>query len=385
MVSMRKDDGANAPPAFSLRAVQAPTPIEGIRFLHVKYAISKAVWGFMVADTQSCRRSRVVDDESIPNHTEPPMHTRRVCLFLTLGATALLSGLAHSADSDSCSTIRLADIGWTDNAANNALATVVANGLGYKVQKTTVSAPIAMTGLKGGQLDAFLDYWSPALDATVEPFRSSVSIGDEPNMRGAKYTLAVPQYLYDAGLHDFSDLERFRDKLSGKIYGIEPGSGGNKSVSKMIDQNLFNVGNFKLVESSEAAMLVQVRRAVQAKEPIVFLAWSPHPMNLDVKLQYLSGGDKVFGPDYGAAKVYTAMSKQFVGTCPNAAKLVSQLRFTPDMESAIMAQIMAKKDPTDSAKAYLQNHQELLSPWLSGVTTVDGKEGVPAVKRSLGL
>ncbi|PMS29614.1 glycine betaine ABC transporter substrate-binding protein [Paraburkholderia rhynchosiae] len=108
-------------------------------------------------------------------------------------------------------------------------------------------------------------------------------------------------------------------------------------------------------------------------------------MNLDIKMQYLTGGDNVFGPDYGAAKVYTVLSTSFSGTCPNASKLLAQLRFTPDMESEIMAQIMAKKDATDSAKAYLRSRHDFLSSWLSGVTTIDGKEALPAVKRSLGL
>lgn len=313
------------------------------------------------------------------------MHPSSFLLCISAGVALTLGGLAHSAEPETCSTIRLVDIGWTDNSANNALASAVANGLGYKVEKTTVSAPIAMTGLKGGQLDAFLDYWSPALDSTVTPFRGTVVVGDEPNMRGAKYTLAVPQYLYDAGLHDFRDLERFKNKLGGKIYGIEPGSGGNKLVKQMIDQNMFNLGSFKLIESSEAAMLVQVQRAVAENAPIVFLGWSPHPMNLSIKMQYLTGGDKVFGPDFGAAKVYTVMSKKFVSSCPNAAKLVSQMRFTPDMESSIMAQIMEKKDASDSAKSYLRTHNDFLATWLSVVTTFDGKDSLPAVKRSLGL
>src|ERR1700693_5417055 len=80
---------------------------------------------------------------------------------------ATFTMLAVAAAPESCANIKLGDIGWTDNTANNGLATVVAEGLGYKVTKTTASVPIAMIGVKGGQLDAFLDYWSPALDTTV--------------------------------------------------------------------------------------------------------------------------------------------------------------------------------------------------------------------------
>ncbi|MFH3844485.1 extracellular solute-binding protein, partial [Acinetobacter baumannii] len=38
--------------------------------------------------------------------------------------------------------------------------------------------------------------------------------------KGAKYTLAVPQYVYDGGLRSFADIAKFSDKLGNKIYGI---------------------------------------------------------------------------------------------------------------------------------------------------------------------
>ena len=52
-------------------------------------------------------------------------------------------------------------------------------------------------------------------------------------------------------------------------------------------------------------MLAQVARATRSEEPIVFLGWEPHPMNANFDLTYLSGGDDVFGPNYGGATVYT--------------------------------------------------------------------------------
>ena len=304
---------------------------------------------------------------------------------LVAALLATFATLAVAADPESCANIKLGDIGWTDNAANNGLATVVAEGLGYKVTKTTASVPIAMIGVKGGQLDAFLDYWSPALDTTVLPFKDAVDIQSGPNMIGAKETLAVPRYLYDAGLKTFNDLPKYKDQLGGRIYGIEVGSGANKLIAKMIADNDYDTGGFKLVESSEAAMLVEVKRATSKKAPIVFVGWAPHPMNLENDMVYLSGGDKVFGPDYGAAKVYTVLSKHFESSCSNSAKLFKQLRFTPEMEGTIMQSVMAKKDAVDASRAYLKQHSDVLPVWLNGVTTVDGKDGLAAVKQSLGL
>ncbi|WP_354693283.1 glycine betaine ABC transporter substrate-binding protein, partial [Escherichia coli] len=47
----------------------------------------------------------------------------------------------------------------------------------------------------------------------------------------------------------FADIARFKDKLGGRIYAIEPGSGSNRITLKMIDDNRFGLKGFQLVES----------------------------------------------------------------------------------------------------------------------------------------
>jgi len=42
----------------------------------------------------------------------------------------------------------------------------------------------------------------------------------------------------------------------------------------MLRQNLFGLGTFKLIESSEQGMLAEVERAFRDRAPIVFLAWT---------------------------------------------------------------------------------------------------------------
>lgn len=94
------------------------------------------------------------------------------------------------------------------------------------------------------------------------------------NLENAKYTLAVPEALYNKGLKDFSDLPKFKKELDGKIYGIEPGNDGNRMIQTMIDKNAFGLkdAGFKVVESSEAGMLSQVDRAQRRGTDVVFWA-----------------------------------------------------------------------------------------------------------------
>lgn len=319
-----------------------------------------------------------------------PSATRKrfTCTVLAL-CTALASfgAAAQSKDDASCHTVRFVDIGWTDITSTTAMASVVFEGLGYDPKTTQASVPISLAGLKTKQIDVSLGYWWPVQEPAVKPFLEAKQIEklDPPNLSGAKATLAVPTYEYDAGLKSFADIARFKDQLDGKIYGIEPGSSANAKIQKMIDTNQFGLGGFKLVQSSEAGMLVTVDRAAREKKWVVFLGWEPHPMNIQMKISYLSGGDDVFGPNYGEARVYTLTNPDFMVRCPNAGKFVSNLKFTTALENKLMEPVMAKVRPADAAKAYLKSNPQVLDAWLAGVKTVDGKDGLPAVKQYLGL
>jgi glycine betaine/proline transport system substrate-binding protein len=306
----------------------------------------------------------------------------KIKLLAATGLLGLTSVMAHAADPGVCRDVRFADVGWTDIAATTGLASTLFEGLGYHPTKTIASVPITFAGIKSKQIDVFLGYWAPTMDPIITPFvkSGSIKVLATPNLTGAKYTLAVPDYEYNAGLKTFADIQKFADKLNGKIYGIEPGNDGNALIKKMIDANQFDLGKFKLVESSEAGMLVEVNRAIREKQWIIFLGWEPHPMNVQMKIDYLAGGDDVFGPNYGEAKVFTATPPDYAARCPNAAKLVSNLKFTTAIENHVMVPIMNKTDANQAALDWLKANPQVLNQWLAGVTTIDGKPGLAAVQ-----
>jgi glycine betaine/proline transport system substrate-binding protein len=224
----------------------------------------------------------------------------------------------HASESPSCHVVRLSDIGWTDVTSTTALASVVLRDLGYEPQVTVLSLPVTYASMKNKDIDVFLGNWMPSQDGDRRPFVADGSVDVVgANLVGAKYTLAVPAYTYDAGLKDFADIQRFADALNHSIYGIEPGNDGNRQILSILASNQFNLGNFKLIESSEQGMLSEVERAIRARAPIVFLGWDPHPMNMRFQLRYLSCGDAAFGPNYGGATVFTNTRAGYLAACPN--------------------------------------------------------------------
>jgi glycine betaine/proline transport system substrate-binding protein len=204
------------------------------------------------------------------------------------------------------------------------------------------------------------------------------------NLEGAKYTLAVPTYVADAGVKSFDDLRRFADRFDRKIFAIEPGNNGNRMIGTMIGENRFGLGDWSMVESSEQGMLSEVDRAIHKSAWIVFLGWSPHPMNLKYRMRYLEGGDDTFGANYGGATIYTDVRTGYLDECPNVGALLKNLRFTPDIESRVMSLILDDHlDGHAAATRFLSANLPLLETWLGNVSTLDGKPGAEAVRRSL--
>jgi glycine betaine/proline transport system substrate-binding protein len=300
-------------------------------------------------------------------------------------ALGLSMGAAAAQDAESCKLVRFSDVGWTDITATTALATTVLEGLGYETDVKVLSVPVTYASLKAGDLDVFLGNWMPTMEADIAPYREDGSVETvRTNLEGAKYTLAVPKYAHDAGLKTFQDIAKFKDQLDGKIYGIEPGNDGNRLILDMIGNSSFGLEGFELVESSEQGMLAQVQRAVDRKEPIVFLGWEPHPMNANIEMAYLEGGDEVFGPNLGGATVATNVRKGYLEECPNVGQFLKNLEFSLQMENEVMGSILNEgMDPEAAAKAWLKEHPETLDAWLQGVTTIDGKPGAEAVKATL--
>jgi choline ABC transporter choline binding protein len=264
-----------------------------------------------------------LDSSSLNAHSKPPCRipscrppTHRVkraaALFFLILACALPRAFAAenagTTEPASCRTVRLSDVGWTDVTSTTALVAELLRSIGYTPSVTVLSVPVTFASLKNKDIDVFLGNWMPAQTADRAPYDadgSVVVVG--PNLFGAKYSLAVPAYTYAGGLKDFSDIRRFADALKSSIYGIEPGNDGNRLVLKMLKENQFALGDFKLIESSEQGMLAQVERAFRNKEPIVFLAWEPHPMNMRFDIKYLTGAMR-FSARISAARPSTRTS-----------------------------------------------------------------------------
>ncbi|MEC8631076.1 MAG: choline ABC transporter substrate-binding protein [Pseudomonadota bacterium] len=303
-------------------------------------------------------------------------------LLPTVSALALTCALPAYA---TCSTVRLAEPGWTDLAVTTGVTQVLLEGMGYTTESDILGIPVIYESMKRGDLDVFMGYWDPAMETYFAPYRDSGDIETiHMNLEGAKFTWAVPSYVYEAGVSDFADLAAHAEKFDAKLYGIEPGS--NELMLNVVAADDFGLGEWEVVESSEQGMLSQVERFVRKEDWIVFLAWAPHPMNTAFDLEYLSGGDAYYGPNFGGATVSTQVRKGYADECPEVGKLLTQLTFDVALESEGMGYILEDgMSAMDAARALIAAHPDVLNDWLNGVQALDGTPALDAVTADLGL
>src|ERR1700722_11770413 len=130
----------------------------------------------------------------------------------------LLAGswrVSVAADPAECRGIRFGVVGFSDVAAVTAITSSVLEQSGYQPTTVNLSIPIIFASLQNRNIDVFLGNWMPAQEADSKPYLENGTVEVlGPNLEHARFTLAVPQYLYDAGLHSFGDVQHFATALN---------------------------------------------------------------------------------------------------------------------------------------------------------------------------
>jgi glycine betaine/proline transport system substrate-binding protein len=300
-----------------------------------------------------------------------------------VAALGLFATAATAAEPATCKKVRFADVGWTDIQVTTGVTQVILEALGYTPDvKVGLAVPVTYASLKSKDLDVFLGNWMPSMTADIKAYTDDKSVETiSTNLENAGYGLVVPAYVAEAGVKSLKDLAANKDKFSGKIYGIEAGNDGNRIISEMIAKKENGLEGYSIVESSEAGMLTEAEKSIKDKKWIVFLGWTPHPVMGEMKIHYLDGmGDSGFG----AATVHTNVRAGYTTECPNVGKLLTNLKFNLAMEGAMMAPVLKDgADPKATALAWLKANPDSVTPWLAGVTTIDGGDAAAAVKAAL--
>lgn len=282
---------------------------------------------------------------------------------LTVAALALTLGLSVSAcgDSDSGSdsgggtdkniTIGMMS-GWAEGEAATQLWKRLLTDKGYNVEVKTLDVGVLFAGMSKGDVDLFLDAWLPS---THEDYWKKY--GDKLEKISAWYdsaplTIAVPNY---SPLQSIEDLKGKGDTYGGEIVGIEKSSGLYRvSTEKMLPAYGLK-DEYKVTTSSTAAMLTELKKALDAKEDIVVTLWRPHWAYSKYPIRDLKDPKGAMGKPDG---IYTVARDGFSKDQPEVTSWLKKFKLD-DKKLGVLEDLMAheyKDKPDQAVDAWLKKN-----------------------------
>ncbi|WP_027960718.1 glycine betaine ABC transporter substrate-binding protein [Halomonas halodenitrificans] len=317
------------------------------------------------------------------------MNLPRRPITLALAGALLASPLALTAQADEPAEVRFSVPPWPGVTVKTDIAAQLLEALDYQVRQQELGSTITFEALTQGELDAFMGGWLPAqqgmYDTAMQSDNPLVDLGN--NVDGARLGFAVPTYVHEAGFTSAEDLcsETLRDKAGGTLYSIEVGSGTSDMLAEMQDSGTYCLDEWSLSETSTPGMLSQARAAMASDDWIVFYAWTPHWMSIEYDIRFLEDPDDAWGPDGGRSDVKTLLTSRFADANPNAVRLLDQLVFSADDQSAMIYGFsFEEREPEAVALEWMRDNPERVEAFLDGVTTRDGSEDAwPVVQEAL--
>ncbi|MCK0767413.1 ABC transporter substrate-binding protein [Chromohalobacter canadensis] len=304
-----------------------------------------------------------------------------------LAGLPLAAGIGLALPAQAADTVRFGVPSWPGITVKTEIASQLLAPLGYQAQTDEIGLQVIYQGMESGDVDVFLGGWLPAQEPMLTPMEDKGSVKRiANNVDGAQMTLAVPEYVYEQGVTSFEDLDENRDMFKGQIHGFGAGSAASEILNKAIDNDTWGLGDWQLVDTSTVGMLSAARDSISREEPIVWVGWTPHWMNLELPMRYLDDSKNLFGEGNGASQVLTLMSADYAEANPNLTTFFENFTFTAEQQSwMIKAFGLDEKELDTVATTWIEDHPDRVEEMLDGVTTADGDAAWPVVQEALSL
>lgn len=277
-------------------------------------------------------------------------------------------------------TIKAAEFPWSAAKLTNVILAEVAAQhpeLGVaKIETTTLGPAPAWAGAQRGDLDLFSEVALPNQQELADKAKDQVTLVHQ-TYGDAQQGWFVPTYATQpgqplAGLTSVTQLNQYAAALNNKLVDADPSFITTEQNAKRLKGYGLTL---EQVASSESAELAELRRAYQAKEPILVYLYHPHWVFAEFDMTQLqeptpytpdcltSGDGACAMPAYSA---WTAASTKVQQQAPRFYAMLQKFEIpVTDMESMLKSVDVDKKDAAAVAKDWLGANQQRVQQWVA--------------------
>ena len=283
-----------------------------------------------------------------------------------LAALALALASASAARAQERPTVRIGWTAWSDAEFVTRLAArILEQRMGQDVELVQTDIAPQYQGVASGDIDVMLMSWLPSTHADYMD-----KVGRRVVKLGILYDHArlgwiVPAYVPEERLAAIGDLAKpgVREKLGGRIVGIDPGAGLTRLSREAIGS--YGLDGYELEISSGAAMTAALGRAIDNEQWIVVTGWSPHWKFGKWDLRYLEDPRDALG---SWERIHAVARRGFYQDNIEAATMLARMYIPIEQLQTYMFEATRHEEDgyEKAVTRYIEEHEARVEYWVTG-------------------
>ena len=309
-----------------------------------------------------------------------------ICALLLMvtsacGASNSNAEASSSGGSGKGVSIKIGQFSWTAAAVETQILKLIAEqhpelGVG-SVQTTQLDPAPGWLGLQKGDLDVLPEVNLPNQQPFADKAKDTTTLVSK-TYGGATQGWFVPKYLVEKGgaaegLTSITQLKdkKWADAVGGKLYDADAGWVTTKQNDKRIKG--FNLA-VTHKPSSEAAVLAQIQRAYQRKEPVLAYLYHPHWVFQKYDLVQLKEPNPYQTGCFEGSKndcaiptlsAHVAARKDLKDKAPKYYAMLQKFNISlTDVEKLLAQQQDSNASPEKIAKEWVAANQSTIDSWI---------------------
>ncbi len=256
-------------------------------------------------------------------------------------------------------------VAWAREAISTHILAALLEDVGYNVEVSQVEAGPMWASVADGSADLHTSAWLPATHAEYWDQYEGDIVKVNEVIDKAPLALAVPEYVEDINtMEDLKDNADFGDSVDWKVTGIDAGAGIMANTKTALEE--YGLDKWTLTESSESAMLTELKNAYDNEEPIIVPLWKPHWVFGVYDMKMLEDPKEIYGGE--GDQIYTVARADLEKDAPAAYKVLEQYDETYEMLEELMPKVWDEdQDVAEVAREFLDNNPDLVEKWTAGV------------------